>query len=110
MLKELFAVFDNKAGHFLDPFVSENNLTAERTFHRIISSVPPMADNCSDYELYCVGQFDINEGALVPIAIKRFVVNGRQVLSLEDRPTKHENSQVRNDASIQPSTESGDTA
>lgn len=65
-IRSLYAIKDVKSG-FSDPCVQVNDAVAARSFER---QVPHMADELgipvSDFQLWRVGQFDVDAGMLVP--------------------------------------------
>lgn len=64
-IRSLYAIKDVKSG-FSDPCVQVNDAVAARSFER---QVPHMADELgipvSDFQLWRVGQFDVDAGMLV---------------------------------------------
>lgn len=63
MVLQVFAVFDSKAGAFLQPFFSVNVATATREFASAAQSEGHAFHRHSgDYELFLLGEWDQYEG------------------------------------------------
>lgn len=65
MILKVFAVFDSKAGAYLQPFFSINVATACRDFSSAVQdSSHAFHRHSGDYELFLLGEWDQYEGVL----------------------------------------------
>lgn len=64
MNQKLFSLYDVKADCFTFPFVSENSMTALRSFHSMVKDPKygNLHDYPEDYSLWFVGSFDTSTG------------------------------------------------
>ncbi|AXL15210.1 nonstructural protein [Microviridae sp.] len=107
MNKNLYSIYDQKTRVFDQPFLAENDATAQRMFERIQQSVPLMKEHPSDFDLYYVGQFDSEDGLIKPTQTVQKIING---LSFTEIPSKenpfNEKTTIRNETSVQSGAES----
>ncbi len=67
MEKQLFTVYDSAAGAYLDPFVAPTVEFAIREFRNIVNKEGHQFNQFpSDYTLFHIGSFKIQEGTLKP--------------------------------------------
>lgn len=65
MILKVFAIFDSKAGAFLQPFFSINVATACRDFsHAVQQEGHNFNRHSGDYELFLLGEWDQYEGVI----------------------------------------------
>jgi hypothetical protein len=64
MLRNVYALFDDKANLFTDPFPAVNEDFAIRMFADVVAKTPIMRTNPQDFTLYCIGTFDDSTGYL----------------------------------------------
>lgn len=68
MIKEIFALFDSKAGYFKDPITVHSKGEALRSFSDAANN--PESDlhkHPEDYSLHHVGHFDTSSGMVKPL-------------------------------------------
>lgn len=76
----LYSVRDTKAG-FDFPFPERSDATAIRTFQYQVNKVGTQMNMFpKDYDLYKVGEYDVDKGVVIPEKIPVLVVNGTNVL------------------------------
>lgn len=82
----VYAVRDVKQNSFLAPSVGSNDFVMARSFAESIASRrdPIMAFSPKDFDLYRIGEYDMDTGALTPIAPVILVVNAAEVLNQYD--------------------------
>lgn len=62
----MFALKDNLAGVYMQPQLFQNENVALRNFSMIINETPVFKENPADFELWKVGEFDDQEGTIIP--------------------------------------------
>lgn len=78
---KLYSVFDKKSGLYSIPFGAENDVIARRAFFRSARADSDLAVFPEDFDLYCLGDFNTQSGALssdLPI----FVASGIEILGV----------------------------
>lgn len=70
--KGLYAILDRVTGLFGAPFMQYNHATAKRYFQYLMEQSQMVASDCA---LYCVGEYDEQEGVIVPKTPAEFVCN-----------------------------------
>lgn len=85
----LFSVRDSKAGAFLPPFTAVSRGVAERMF--TAACLEPQHDfyrYSADYALYEVGEFDQENGVVIPVHLGQpeLLVTANAVLARVTRP------------------------
>lgn len=76
----LYSVRDTKAG-FDFPFPERSDVTAVRTFQYQVNKVGTQMNMFpKDYDLYKVGEYDVDKGVVFPEKVPVLVVNGTNVL------------------------------
>ena len=60
----VYAIYDQKQREFLEPFLSKNDDTALRTYHRTSQQVPLIQNNPEDFDLYHIGSYHTTTGRL----------------------------------------------
>lgn len=79
MKKRLYAIRDNKAS-FWSPQEDMNNSTAIRNFAYLLNNNQIVGFAPTDYDLYFVGEFDSDTGALIPANPIEFVEHGASLV------------------------------
>lgn len=71
MTIKLYAIKDNVAGTFAMPQGLENDAVAKRSLTAVVNSLGnPVSDNPQDYDLYCLGDYDVDTGVISPLKDK----------------------------------------
>lgn len=71
----VYSMRDKYTG-FMDPTLGVNDESAIRNFSYALGSNLMFNRFASDYDLYCIGSFDSDEGILEPFVVPRFVFSG----------------------------------
>lgn len=67
MKKPIFAIYDNKAGTWMDPFYAQNNAVARRTFTDACNDERSLFyKHPKDFELFQIGIWDDQKGTITP--------------------------------------------
>lgn len=74
-MKKLYSVYDAVAKEFAGPFMANNDGSAARMFRSWISSNAGKIKS-TDYQLYCVAEFDISTGSIIPSSYEVAVNEG----------------------------------
>lgn len=74
----LYTVYDRLAGQYAEPHVDMNHATATRWFTSIMNQSKL---NHSDFDLVCLGQYNMETGLLFTLDKPEFVVNGGTVVN-----------------------------
>lgn len=77
-----YSVKDHKFA-FSEPFQAPDDAVAHRYFAMIVNSAEArnvMAFAPSDFDLYCIAEFDTESGQVTPIYPVEFIVNGQSVV------------------------------
>lgn len=79
----LYSIRDTKAGSFQSPTVSSNDVTIARAFAETVMNKrdPIIAFSPSDFDLYCVGEFDLETGLISPVSPVRLICNAQEVIN-----------------------------
>lgn len=79
----IFAVRDVKQNAFLAPSIGSNDFVMARSFAESIIEKrdPIMSFSPRDFDLYRIGEFDMETGLITPLAPVVLVVNGKEVLN-----------------------------
>lgn len=86
MILKVFAIFDSKAGAFLQPFFSINVATAGRELTSAVSTEGhAFARHGNDYELFLLGEWDQYEGVIKMYETKQSLGLASQFKSEEER-------------------------
>lgn len=106
MIKTIFSIRDQKTSEFLHPFIEINDETAQREFYNTLSQVPTMSQHPTDFDLYEIGTFDTETGAINAENINQFKINGLDCIKIiqKQQAETNETIQESHDSSIQPST------
>lgn len=83
MTQKVFAVRDAKACAFMQPFFSTTRGSALRAFTDVVNDDParsPIAKHPDDYSLYEIGEFNDQEGQLIPLAIIALIAVGADLV------------------------------
>lgn len=76
----MYAVRDVQVG-FMTPMVDKNDGSAIRNFaYALNSSNPMMQFSPKDYDLYRIGEYDVDTGVLTPETVPVLVVAGLSVV------------------------------
>ncbi len=69
MIKQMIAIYDNKAQFFSMPVCHVNNEEAKRLLHSAVNDErSPYAKHPEDYQAFLMGTFDDCKGTISPIA------------------------------------------
>lgn len=72
MKMKVYSVYDQTAQVWSQPFFQMNDQTAQRAISNAANSPGHNYNmNPEDYSLYCIGEFDDNNGVLTPIMEKK---------------------------------------
>lgn len=76
MKKLIYALKDVKTANYMNPMVYDNEINAVRDMNIVVNRMEDsqVYHYPEDYELYQVGEFDTQIGALVPFTSPKFVV------------------------------------
>lgn len=82
MLKNrMFSVHDVKCNTFLSPFIAPTNGSAIRSFSDIVNQPESVIHkHPEDYNLYFVGEFEQDSGALLPLTAPVFLESALNLL------------------------------
>lgn len=76
MRSGIFAIYDNVAKIFHDPFMSPSKGAAERSFRDSIADPQSVAHrHPEDYDLFFIGTYDTESGSILP-SEPELLVNG----------------------------------
>lgn len=79
-----FSIYDNKALQFHTPFFSSTDGAAVRSLSELVSDAnTTIGRHPSDYVLYCIGSYDDNLGAMVPISPLRHVIDAVALVKIQ---------------------------
>lgn len=78
---EVVAVYDNLTEAYLEPHFFGTLAEAQRVFTYQINNIDLWRENAGDYDLFCLGRFDAEQGQLISDLHK--MMNGRSVLRKE---------------------------
>lgn len=59
----IYSIYDKVAGVYAQPFLSQNDATAQRQFNYQMQNSAMVAGDCA---LYKIGEFDISTGQILP--------------------------------------------
>lgn len=86
MILKVFAIYDSKAGAFLQPFFSVNVATASREFATAVNSDGhAFSRHSGDYELFLLGEWDQYEGIIKMYETKQTLGLASQFINREER-------------------------
>lgn len=76
----VFSIRDVKTG-FMSPTIDQNAPAAMRNFeHAVLNSASLMNSHPKDYQLYKIGEFDTDTGALIPCELVEHICDATDVL------------------------------
>lgn len=76
MKMNVYSIRDAHVG-FMSPTLDQNDETASRNFAFAVSNNPGVLGfRPADFDLYCIGIFESDSAAIVPLNPIRFIVNG----------------------------------
>ena len=78
MVNKVFAIRDVLNGYGA-PMLDHSDATASRNFKYAISSNPSIGFKPSDYELYCIGEYDSDTGSMIPLPSPILIMRGVKV-------------------------------
>ncbi len=80
MLMNVYAMRDKESG-FMQPQVDTNHGTAKRNFAMMINNNPGVLGfSPSDFDLYYIGQYDIDSGRMIAADVPEFICNGASLV------------------------------
>lgn len=80
----LYSVYDKKSGVMAPLFCAENDFIARRAFFRSAVS-NDLAVFPEDFDLYCVGEFDLHTGVVTDITPSAFVCSALEFVNRSDK-------------------------
>lgn len=78
MTFNMYCIKDKK-GDFQAPVPIKDDTQAKRWFDNEVKTNPFLKEYREDFELYHVGQFETETGALIGISIPEFIMSGEEV-------------------------------
>lgn len=103
MQLSMYSILDIKSGVYSKPFIALNHAVAARTVSAAMQHQDTdLSAHPQDYDLYCIGSFDDQEGILTPQT--REHVTSLHTIAIGIQHAKH------HEASILASAESGNPA
>ena len=66
MIHQIYSLRDNLANVYMQPQLFQNENVALRNFTMIINETPMFKDNAADFELWKLGEFNDQEGIIIP--------------------------------------------
>lgn len=76
----VFCIRDVKTG-FMSPTIDQNVPAATRNFeHAVRNSASLMNSHPQDYQLFCIGEFDSDSGALTPKEVIEHICDAADLL------------------------------
>lgn len=83
MIYPVFSIKDIK-GDFWSPRIEQNEASARRSFAHMVNEDHTLLGFApDDFELYYIGDFDSNTGAMRPLAMPEFVVRGIELVGVK---------------------------
>lgn len=76
----LFSIYDRKAAFFLPVFSLRSQQDARRQFVEIVTGDTPIAKYPGDYDLVCLGEFNDQDGEVIPYSPRETIINGLTAL------------------------------
>lgn len=86
----MYSICDKKTSYMF-PFPDYSDQSAVRQFSANINSNPIGKDNPQDFELFCVGEFDMETGLVEAYVPNKHVISGLSVVR-KDIVNEHEQS------------------
>lgn len=78
----IFSVYDKKTAAFMQPFFQHTRGQAMRTLTDTVKGRESLiGSHPEDFQLFQVGEFDDQEGKIVPLKDGRFVCNASELVS-----------------------------
>lgn len=77
----LYAIYDKKAMSYGEPIMAVNDAVMCRTIKDVIAGAHPVARYPEDYDLYALGDYDVDTGKIDVDVNRVFVCNLSVVLS-----------------------------
>ena len=75
----VYSIRDVHTG-FMQPTIEQNDAVASRNFsHAVMQSASLMNSHAKDYSLYCIGEFELETGEMIP-CIPRIVCDASSVV------------------------------
>lgn len=88
MMLQIYSVYDAKACFFGQPFFDQNPASAIRNFSDAVNDGSNPHNmwhkHPEDYSLFCIGDFDNQNGELIPILPPRSLVTASALRSLKN--------------------------
>lgn len=73
----VYSIYDKVAENYGSPFCSLNDATATRQFNHQVNN-NALAEP-TDFELYCLGSFEVSSAKLSVLSEKRFICKGKVI-------------------------------
>lgn len=90
-MKLLMYSICDKATSYIYPFPAYSDQAALRNFSVEVNSNPVAKNNPQDFELFCVGEFDLETGMIDAYVPNKHVASGNSVIR-KDIVNEHEQS------------------
>lgn len=82
MQQKVFAIKDQKAEVFLQPFFRKTHGEAERDFRTLVADQKSMINKYpDDYDLYFIGTYDDQEGAITRLDTPQHVIKAANIVA-----------------------------
>lgn len=87
MLKKIFTIRDQKAESFNTPFFQGTHGEAERAFRQLVNDDKSFLNTYpDDYDLYYIGQIDLNTGKIEALDTPQHIIKAVQCLQKQTSP------------------------
>lgn len=84
MQLKAYSIFDNKALHYHSPFFMSTHGQAVRALQDLVSDLSTtVGRHPGDYVLYCIGAFDDQKAALLPLSPLEHVCDAISLVKLQ---------------------------
>lgn len=84
MIFKVFAIYDDKAKAYMQPFLLPENGQAKRAFFDAVNEpTSPIGRHAADYTLFRIGSYNDADGVLTPEVPHATIANGVQLLQRE---------------------------
>lgn len=83
-MKPLFSIKDRAIDGFNVPFSDHSHQSAIRAFRDEVNKPPEqsqVAKHPDDYDIYCIGEFNAENGTLVPLEQPELIARGKDLVN-----------------------------
>lgn len=113
MIHKVFTIYDSKAECYMTPFFLPQTAMAVRTFGECVNSPDhQFGKHSQDYTLFEIGLYTDTDASILPHDPRKSLGNGLEFKKSELQPAYEEHineTKIRDDASIQSSSGSGNS-